>query len=115
LGSTGSNENDRWLSWQDRRRKSLTKDKDDDMSIIMALEKILREFVKERGLRKTARDLGIDSGSLFRSLLDGSNLKLSRIEQLLDYFGYDLKLVKRKEVKTDLKIRLSQDGNPKRR
>ncbi len=97
------------------KRKSLTKDKHDDISIIMALEKILRELVKERGLRKTARDLGIDSGSLFRSLQDGSNLKLGRIEQLLDYFGYDLKLIKRKEVKTDKKDRLSQDGNPKRR
>jgi len=81
----------------------------------MSLEKILRELVKERGLRKTARDLGIDSGSLFRSLQDGSNLKLVRIEQLLDYFGYDLKLIKRKEVKTDIKDRLGQDGNPKRR
>ncbi len=69
------------------------------MCIIMALEKVLRELVKERGLRRTARDLGIDSGSLFRSLQDGSNLKLGRIEQLLDYFGYDLKLIKRKEVK----------------
>ncbi|OGP64753.1 MAG: hypothetical protein A2169_15225 [Deltaproteobacteria bacterium RBG_13_47_9] len=93
----------------------MTKRKNDDTCIIMALEKILRELVKERGLRKTARDLGIDSGSLFRSLQDGSNLKLSRIEQLLDYFGYDLKLIKRKEVKTDDKGRLSQDGNPKRR
>jgi len=81
----------------------------------MALEKILRGLVKERGLRKTARDLGVDSGSLCRSLKDGSNLKLGRIEQLLDYFGYELKLIKRKEVKTDKKDRLSQDGNPKRR
>ena len=95
--------------------KSLTKAEDDDMSIIMALEKILRNLVKERGLRRTSRDLGIDSGSLFRSLKDGSNLKLGRIEQLLNYFGYDLKLIKRKEVKTDNNSRLGQDGNPKRR
>ncbi len=81
----------------------------------MALEKLLRDLVKERGLRKTSRDLGVDSGSLCRSLKDGSNLKLDRIEQLLDYFGFDLKLVKRKEVKTELKGRPSQDGNPKRR
>ncbi len=97
------------------KRKSLTKGKNDDICIIMALEKILRELVKERGLRRTARDLGIDSGSLFRSLRDGSNLRLGRIEQLLNYFGYDLKLIKRKEVKTDNKGRLRQGGNPKRR
>ncbi len=81
----------------------------------MFLEKILRELVKERGLRRTARDLGIDSGSLFRSIQDGSNLRLGRIEQLLDYFGYDVKVVKRKEVKTNNKGRLGQEGNPKRR
>jgi len=34
---------------------------------------------------------------------------------LLGYFGYDLKLIKGKEVRTDNKDRLSQDGNPKRR
>ena len=96
-------------------RKSLTKAENDDICIIMALEKILRNLVKERGLRRTSRDLGIDSGSLFRSLQDGSNLKMGRIEQLLNYFGYDLKLIKRKEVKTDIKDRLGQDGNPKRR
>ncbi len=114
-GSTGSNKNGRSGRCGQGLKKSLTKDKNDDIRIIMALEKILRELVKERGLRRTARDLGIDSGSLFRSLQDGSNLKLSRIEQLLDYFGYDLKLIKGKEVKSDNKGRLSQDGNPKRR
>lgn len=67
----------------------------------MALEKLLRELVKEKGLRKTARDLGIDQASLFRSLQNGSNLKLNRIETLLDYFGYDFKISKRKEVKPE--------------
>jgi len=65
----------------------------------MALEKLLRELVKGKGLRKTARDLGIDQASLFRSLQNGSNLKLNRIEALLDYFGYDITITKRKEVK----------------
>jgi DNA-binding phage protein len=97
------------------KRKSLTKEKNADIRVNMALEKILRDLVKERGLRKTARDLGVDSGSLCRSLKDGSNLKLDRIEQLLDYFGYALKIVKRKEVKRDIKGRLSQGGNPNRR
>ena len=65
----------------------------------MRFEKILRDLVKANGLRKTARDLGVDSGNLFRSLMDGSNLGLNRIEAILDYFGYELKIVKRKEVK----------------
>ena len=65
----------------------------------MRFEKILRDLVKANGLRKTARDLGVDSGNLFRSLMDGSNLGLNRIQAILDYFGYELKIVKRKEVK----------------
>ena len=79
-------------------RNCLTNDIVDDMHINMALEELLRELVKRKGLRKTARDLGIDQASLFRSLQNGSNLKLNRIETLLDYFGYDLKISKRKGV-----------------
>jgi len=79
-------------------RKYLTDENNDDINISMALEKLLRELVKGKGLRKTARDLGIDQASLFRSLQNGSNLKLNRIETLLDYFGYDLKISKRKGV-----------------
>ena len=54
----------------------------------MSIEKKMRELVKKKGLRQTARELGIDSGSLYRSVQDGPNLRLGRIEQLLDYFGY---------------------------
>jgi hypothetical protein len=64
----------------------------------MGLEKVLRDLVKHKGLRRTARDLAIDQASLFRSLQNGSNLKLNRIESILDYFGYELKISKRKEV-----------------
>jgi hypothetical protein len=45
-----------------------------------------------------ARGLGIDSGSLDRPLQDGSNLKLDRIEGILDYFGYELKISKKGET-----------------
>ena len=62
------------------------------------LERVLRGLVKKRGLRQTARDLGVDSGNLYRSLMDGSNLKLNRIEAILDLFGYELKISKRKGV-----------------
>jgi len=81
-------------------RKSLTKAIIDDIYIIvMAFERVLRELVKKEGLRKVARMLGIDSGSLYRSMMDGSNVGLNRIEAILDYFGYELKISKRKEVK----------------
>ena len=81
-------------------RKSLTKWLDDVINNSMTFERVLRELVKKKGLRQTARDLGVDSGNLYRSLMDGSNLKLNRIEAILGLFGYELRISKRKEVKT---------------
>ena len=43
-----------------------------------------------------ARDLGIDHASLYRSL--NSDLRLSTVQAILNHFGYDLKIVQRKEV-----------------
>jgi len=80
-------------------RKCLTNEIIGDIYIIMAFEKVLRGLVKKEGLRKVARKLGIDSGSLYRSMMDGSNVGLNRIEAILDYFGYELRISKRKEVK----------------
>ena len=66
----------------------------------MSIEKELRELVKRKGLRQTARELGINSGSLYRSIMNGSNVGLNRIEAILNLFGYELKISKRKEVKS---------------
>ena len=49
----------------------------------MAFEKTLRELVKKRGLRKVARNLGINHSSLYKSIKDGSNVGLDRIEAIL--------------------------------
>jgi len=65
----------------------------------MIFEKVLRELVKRKGLRKVARELGITHSSLYKSIQDGSNVGLERIEAILNLFGYELKLSKRKEVK----------------
>jgi len=62
----------------------------------MAVQEILKELVDKRGLRKVSRELGIDHASLYRSL--NSDLRLSTIQAILKFFGYDLKIVKRKEV-----------------
>ncbi len=48
---------------------------------------------------KVAEDLGVAPESLYRSLDDGVNPEWKRIRVLLDYLGYDLKIVKRKEVR----------------
>jgi len=65
----------------------------------MIFEKVLRELVKRKGLRKAARELGITHSSLYKSIQDGSNVGLERVEAILNLFGYELKLSKRKEAK----------------
>ena len=81
----------------------------------MAFEKVLRELIKKGGLRKIARELGIDHSSLYKSIQDGSNIGLNRIEEILKLFGYELKISKRKEVKP-ARSKLSRAGqNLKRR
>jgi DNA-binding phage protein len=65
----------------------------------MAFEKVLRELIKKGGLRMVARELDIDHSSLFKSIQDGSNIGLNRIEGILNLFGLELKAVKRKGVK----------------
>ncbi len=55
-----------------------------------------KERVTIRGL---ARAIGVDHASLIRSLRDTGNPESRTIEKVLDYLGYDLKFVKRKEVK----------------
>ena len=72
----------------------------------ISVEQRLRELVKERGLRKTAYGLGIDHASLYRSLKDGSNIKLERVKRLLDYLGYEIRIVKpRKQMGSKSKER----------
>ena len=58
----------------------------------------MRQLVSKGGLRKVARDLGIDHASLYKSIHDGSNVGLDRIEAILNLFGMELKAVKRKEA-----------------
>ncbi len=48
---------------------------------------------------KITDDLGIAHESLYRSLKNGANPEWKRIRQILEYLGYDLKFIKRKEVK----------------
>jgi DNA-binding phage protein len=64
----------------------------------MRFETVLRQLVSTGGLRKVARDLGIDHASLYKSIQDGSNVGLDRIEAILNLFGMELKAVKRKGV-----------------
>lgn len=65
--------------------------------------KILRDLVKKHNVtyRKLAQDLGVDHGNLYRSLMDGANPEWNTVKKVLDYLGYDFKIIKRKEVKPE--------------
>lgn len=70
---------------------------DDDKLVIMDIQETLKRLVNEKGLRESARELGIDSGCLFRSI--NSDLRIGTAQKILNLFGYDLKIVRRKGVK----------------
>jgi DNA-binding phage protein len=64
-----------------------------DKNITMEIQQKLKELIKQKGLRRMARELGIDHASLYRSL--DSDLRWSRIKGILDLLGYDFEIVKR--------------------
>ena len=66
---------------------------------------ILREIIEEKAktsIRRVARDIGVDHGSLYRALKDGGNPEANTIERILDYLGYEIRIVK-KRVGSDQK------------
>ena len=77
--------------------KTLTRKTVGDKLVTMAIQELLRDLVNKRGLRKVARELGINHASLYRSL--NSDLRLSTIQAILNLFGYDLRIVKGKKAK----------------
>lgn len=83
-----------WL-WkiQSHPKRSLTKISNGDKLVTMKLQQRLKELIMQEGLRKVARQLGIDHASLYRSL--DSDLRWSRIKSILDLLGYDFKIAKK--------------------
>ena len=65
--------------------------------------KTLRGLIKKHKVtyRKIAQDLGVDHGNLYRSLMDDANPEWNTVKKVLDYLGYDFKIIKRKEVKPE--------------
>jgi DNA-binding phage protein len=71
---------------------------------------IKRLIKKEKvSVYKIAEDLGLANESLYRSLKNGANPEWKRIRQILDYLGYDLKFIKRRELRPD-KLSRSRKG-----
>jgi transcriptional regulator with XRE-family HTH domain len=70
----------------------------------------IKRLLKKEGVSvyKLAENLGVANESLYRSLADRANPEWKRIKQILDYLGYDLKFIKRKEVKKGSKVSRSR-------
>ena len=65
------------------------------------IRKIIRNLITQKGtIRSFAKDLGMDHANLLRLLRENANPGLNTIEWIVDHLGYDIKLVKRKEVKS---------------
>lgn len=67
----------------------------------MNIQGELREIIKKEGLTPyaVAKAIGIDHASLYKSLMDTANPEWNTIKKVLDYLGYEFKIIKRKEVK----------------
>lgn len=73
-----------------------------DINITMeSIGRELKRLLKKDNVSvyKITDHLGIAHESLYRSLKNGANPEWKRIKQILDYLGYDVKFIKRKEVK----------------
>jgi len=57
----------------------------------------IRKIMKQRDITfyGMAKAIGIDRGSLYKSLKDGSNLELNTMMKVLDYLGYRIRIVKK--------------------
>ncbi len=64
-----------------------------------SIKKTIRDLIGQKGtIRKVATDLGMDHANLLRCLKKDSNPGLNTVEKIVDYLGYEIKLIKRKGV-----------------
>jgi DNA-binding phage protein len=63
----------------------------------MDIGKALRGLIAKEGrsLRRVSIDLHIDRASLQRSLSEGANPEWKTINKVLDYLGYEIRIVKK--------------------
>lgn len=59
------------------------------------ISRMLKEIIEKEGvsIRGIARAIGIDHASLSRSLKDDGNPEARTIEKLLDYLGYEIRIL----------------------
>ena len=68
----------------------------------MNMGRTLRELIAKEGksIRRTSADLRIDRASLQRSINEGANPEWKTIQKILDYLGYEIRIVKSRTRKS---------------
>ena len=102
------------------RKKML--DKNNDVwyiNTMLKISKMLREIIEEKektSIRRIAKAIKVDHGSLYRALKNGGNPEGKTIEKILDYLRYEIQFTKsqKKEVKKG-KSNLSKEKRKRRR
>jgi len=64
----------------------------------MNIGRTLREMIVKEGksIRRTSVDLQIDRASLQRSIKDDANPEWKTIQKILNYLGYEIRIIKSK-------------------
>ena len=75
----------------------------------------LKGIIEKEGktVYRVAKDIGVDFSSLYRALGKEGNLGAKTIDKIMDYLGYEVKFIKRKDVKS-AKSMLSKSRRDKR-
>jgi DNA-binding phage protein len=69
------------------------------INTMLKISKMLREIIEEKektSIRRVAKAIGVDHGSLYRALREGGNPEGKTIEKILDYLGYQIQFTKSK-------------------
>jgi probable addiction module antidote protein len=68
------------------------------MSCMESIGKEIEMIMRKKGLSRyrVSKDLGIAQESLLRSLKEGANPRWETIRKVLDYLGYEMRLVEQK-------------------
>jgi DNA-binding phage protein len=65
------------------------------------IKKTIQDLIRQKGtIRKIATDLGMDHANLLRSLRKDANPGIKTVQKIVNYLGYEIKLIKRKGVKS---------------
>lgn len=67
-------------------------------SIMESIGKEIKEIIRKKGISRyrVSKDLGIAQESLLRSLKNGANPRWETVKKVLEYLGYEIRLVEKK-------------------